>query len=118
MFRIFQAGFSSLVIKKQFLALVVMGFLATTASADEFTGTVRGFYINGSNQAFLKMLNGSLVPNCVGTTWSFQFNPTTDSGKQWSAMLMAAKVANRSIRIGYTASTTGYCTVSYVYFYD
>ena len=118
MFRIFHEVFSSLFSKKQILALVVMSFLATAASADEFTGTVRGFYINSSNQALVRLLNGTLVPNCVGTSWSFQFNPTTEVGKQCSAMLLAARMANRAIKIGYTASTTGACTVTHVFFWD
>lgn len=118
MFKVFYMLFEPLFTKKKMMALVVMSFLAVTANADEFTGTVRGLSVNSSSQVWVRLVNGTLVPNCVGSTWSFQFGLTTEAGRQWSAMLLAAKVANRSVKIVYTASTTGLCTVSSVYFYD
>ena len=95
-------------------------FTAPTRAA-EFRGTVSGFYINKNGEALVR-IKGT-VPNqaincTAGNGWDLTFSSATEVGKIWVSMLMATRLSNSEIRVGYVPNSAGICTVDYFYYYD
>lgn len=105
---------------KKILAKFLLSIVAiSSVYAAEFQGNVEMFYINKNNLALLNLKQGTTAnrPGCVRTGgWDFSFDPISEYGKQWVSMLLAARMAEKDIRVGYTANETGRCDITYVYF--
>lgn len=97
----------------------IIAVFGTSAYAIEFTGTVKGFYVNESNLSLVRLQKEGVTPQCDDASgWQFEFNAVSEHGKQWVSMLLAARMAQKEIKIGYTSNENGRCPVRYVYFYD
>jgi hypothetical protein len=104
------------------LIFIIMLLSNFTFAADQADGNVKGFFINSDNLGLLKLTKE--VTGCGAESsggWDFSFDTTTDSGKQWVSMLLAARMSASLVRVGYLPAPTQngtYCSLDYVYFYD
>ncbi len=92
---------------------------ASSVNAAEFLGNVQLFYVNNSNLALLKLKQGNTAnsPGCNPSDgWDFSFSSDTEFGKQWVSMLLASRMAEKEIMVGYTGNPNGRCQVKYIYF--
>lgn len=103
---------------KLLILALCLSFFATPAFAAEYEGKVLGFYINKGNTALVKLDGINERLDCVATgSWQLKFDSSTDYGKQWVAMILAARMADKPIRVGFGKQADGSCNVSYFYFY-
>lgn len=104
------------------IMLVLVFFFSVLPSevfSEEYSGKIKGFYINSTNTALVKLDSGQGVPLCGAKDgWHFVFDSKTDSGKQWVSMILASRFSGGDIKVGYTVNPNGYCTVTYFYYYD
>ncbi|MET1255915.1 hypothetical protein [Aliikangiella maris] len=104
--------------KKCFYILIAYVSI-NTVNAAEFLGNVQEFYVNNQHTAQLNLKQGNSdnKPGCNPTNgWDFTFLTNTDYGNQWVSMLLAAKMADKAIRVGYNGNQNGTCEVTYLYF--
>jgi hypothetical protein len=113
---------------KLVIFIIVFSVSFASSAAIQTQGRVKGFYINNSGTALLK-LEGNIAE--CGTNgnggWDFQYDAASSTdlmlhqvGNQWTSMILAARMAGVEVRIGYEPATSpgGYCKLSYVYFYQ
>ena len=101
--------------------LATLCLISNFSYAVEFHGKVTGFYINKNGEALVRLK--STQPNqtisCAsGNGWDLTFNSTTEVGKMWVSMIMASRLSNTEIKVGYLPNPTGICSVNYFYYYD
>lgn len=97
----------------------VLILTASNSFSDGFYGKVKGFYVNNSNTVLVTLDQGGKQPACDSTNgWQFKFDSTTEHAKTWISMLLASRMAQSEIRVGYIPSETGACSVTNFYFYD
>ncbi|MBL4703802.1 MAG: hypothetical protein JKY54_04735 [Flavobacteriales bacterium] len=103
---------------KKYLATLILtlGFSVQNSFADEFSGNVKGFYVNNNGVALVTMENGTTQPNCPPGVWQFTFNTEDNGAKEWVSMLLTARTTQSNIKVGYSPNTSNYCSVSYFYF--
>jgi hypothetical protein len=100
---------------KVFIFIMVCIFCSSALSASEYTGKVKGFYINTGKTVLIKFdIN---TPACSDTSWPFSFNMDGPVAKEWVSMILMARAADKEIKIGYIPNSGGRCSVSYFYFY-
>lgn len=90
-------------------------------SAEEFTGSVKAFYVNNQGKAQVSLKNGELQPSCSGGSgglWQFVFNVADTAAKEWVGMILTARAKEENIRVGYVPNNSGSCEVLYFYFYN
>jgi hypothetical protein len=114
-------------IRKVVTFIVAMSVSLVSSATIQTQGNVKGFFINKSGTALLKLTVNTEECGTNGSGgWDFQYqsvNPTdallNQLGNQWTSMILAARMANTEIRFGYepAASVGGYCKLTYIYFY-
>lgn len=106
--------------KKSYLAWFILFLLSHAAHATnvEYNGTVKGFYINNSGIVLVSIHNSALQPQCNDQVWPFTFNVTDISAQSWLSMLLTSRTTRDTIKLGYTPSGTGRCTINYFYYLD
>ena len=103
---------------RNLLIAIIFCVSSMELSATEYFGKVKGFYVDNSNTVLVKLKNGSIRPDCTASNgWEFQFNSESSYAKSWISMILAARMADKEIRVGYTPNNSGSCAVSYFYFY-
>ncbi|MBO2671918.1 hypothetical protein [Shewanella algae] len=103
---------------KYFIATMFLLVYSLNSFSAEYIGRVTGIYINSSNIALVQLDNGRSQPDCTPSdAWEFRFNSDSEYAKQWVSMILAARMADKEIRIGYTPNESGACSVSYFYFF-
>ncbi|WNO07958.1 hypothetical protein [Teredinibacter sp. KSP-S5-2] len=103
---------------KIIISVIVLLF-SVSLNAAEFTGTVKGFLVHSSKVAYVTLEKGNTSPSCdLANGWQFQFDPTSEHGKQWVSMLLASRMSKMEIIAGYNPNTSGNCTPTYFYYYD
>lgn len=105
------------IMRKIVIALCLV--LSQMATADEYAGKVKNFYINNSGLVLLKIENssGETPAECPGGHWPFRFSLSDTGSKEWISMLLTAKATDDYIRAGYQRySSSGHCKVKYLYF--
>ncbi|MEC4729054.1 hypothetical protein HWQ46_26430 [Shewanella sp. D64] len=86
--------------------------------AIDYEGNVQGFYINTSNTALVKLGGTGGAPDCIATgVWHLKFDSSKEYAKHWISMILAARMAEKPIRVGYSKNADGSCNVAYFYFY-
>ena len=97
---------------------IVLVLVSANSFSKEFSGTVKGLYVNNSNTALVTLKQGDNSPSCAAGMWQFQFDSKTEHGKQWVSMLLASKMSKTKIKVGYTPNANGYCRVVYFYYFN
>jgi len=100
--------------KALILGLILVLFSGLTYGV-EYTGKIKGFYINSSKLVLLKL--DIPTPDCSDVNWGFHFNTDDAVAKEWVSMLLMAKASEATIRIGYNPNSAGRCSINYLYFY-
>ena len=101
---------------KKILAIIALSILATTASAIEYTGKVKGLLVNEAGNVSVNIENSSATPNCGGGIWQFNFSMTTPGAKEWFSMLLAARATGTLVTVGYNANPSSTCAVAYLFY--
>ncbi len=106
------------------IGVVIATFLLSlpAIAAVENSGLVKGVYVDSNGTVLLKLVvNTSAPPQCLGggtASWDYTFALSNPAAKQWMNMIAIARTTAVPIRIGYDISTTGFCSVVYLYFFD
>ena len=103
---------------KKLILIVAASCIAVSAYAAEYEGKVKGFYINNSGEALVRLENGSNLPDCGHPNWHFRFNMNGPFTKEWVSMILMARASDKTIIVGYTPGSTSYCSVSFFYFWS
>jgi len=104
------------------LVLPLLGLFYTGISyGAESLGTVNEFIVTNSDAVRFSLVykGGDAEIDCKsGSSWKFEFYNTggEEYKAQWVSMLIAAKISQHDIRIGYTPNNSGICSVGYIYF--
>lgn len=105
-------------LKKTVLFLTFLS-LSQIAYSAEYSGKVKGFYINNISTALLSLSDGASQPECESGVWQFTFNVETESSaKEWVSMILASKATGSTLKVGYTPDTSARCSIQYLYFLD
>ena len=102
----------------KYVLSIMLVLVSVDSFSVEFTGTVKGFYVNSANTALVTLKQEELTPSCLPGTWQFHFDSTTEYGKQWVSMILASRMSQTKIKVGYTPNPYGRCSVSYFYYLD
>jgi hypothetical protein len=100
--------------KKLFLSLIFV-LCSGLAHGAEYSGKVKGFYINSSKLTLLKL--DIATSDCSDNNWSFQFSLDNAAAKEWVSMILMAKASAATLKVGYTPNPAGRCSINYLYFY-
>lgn len=103
---------------KKAIFIITLLIFNNPAYSMEYGGVVQGFYINESNLVLVKLKNDNTSPQCAVGTWQFKFNGNSDVAKNWISMLLASRMSNKKIIVGYTKNEEGLCSVHYFYYYN
>ncbi len=105
---------------KRLLSILLLSLMSTFAFSAEYTGKIKGFYINSGQTVLVEF--DVPTPDCDNSNggWAFQFNLNNDVAKSWVSMILMARSQKKEIRVGYVppVNGSGRCGVSYLYFYD
>ena len=107
--------------KKYLFVFVLILFPVWESQAAEFHGTVKGYYVDSNSRALLTLQQGntSNSPSCSGSgVWDFRFDAASESGRHWAGIILAGKMAGKTVKVGYSPSASDFCDVGYVYYLD
>ena len=96
--------------------LLVLASHSSLAVNKEFSGAVKGFYVNKHGIVNVNIEHPTATPDCNYPTWPFTFNVADIPAQVWLSMLLASKTTGDTIKLGYEPSVSGSCNVHYFYY--
>jgi len=88
------------------------------SNANQIGGKVKGFLVDDNGGARVRLVENNSDCATGSSGWDYRFSTESDKGRLWSSMIIAARMSDKIIRIGYTPNESGSCLVTFVYFYD
>lgn len=102
----------------KYFYVVVLLAISCQANAKVIGGKVKGFIISESGSARIRLVEHNSECVTGNSGWDYSYSIESTQGNLWSSMILAARMADKVIRIVYTPNSSGSCAVQSIYFYD
>ncbi|WP_064791913.1 hypothetical protein [Shewanella woodyi] len=82
---------------------IFLSFFTVSVFSIDYEGDVQGFYVNTNNTALVRLGGTAGALDCIDTgVWHLKFDSNKEYAKHWISMILAARMAEKPIRVGYS----------------